>query len=147
MHTGREGMSAMPYFDDFDLSTVDILLISQYVSPLLDLPKHGSVQTPSRARGRRWDEIKSTHSMPFGLRPARHCNSVSVAQSIQHCFKTVLSPCKQIAPAMIFASACARLTLKRSCSTDISSSAVSILTMPPLCHMCSQKPTSKAASS
>lgn len=32
MHTGREGMSAMPYFDDFDLSTVDILLISQYVS-------------------------------------------------------------------------------------------------------------------
>jgi len=33
MHTGREGMSAMPYFDDFDLSTVDILLISQYVSP------------------------------------------------------------------------------------------------------------------
>jgi hypothetical protein len=35
MHTGREGMSAMPYFDDFDLSTVDILLISQYVNPLL----------------------------------------------------------------------------------------------------------------
>jgi hypothetical protein len=34
MHTGREGMSAMPYFDDFDLSTVDILLISQYVPPL-----------------------------------------------------------------------------------------------------------------
>lgn len=33
MHTGREGMSAMPYFDDFDLSTVDILLISQYVPP------------------------------------------------------------------------------------------------------------------
>lgn len=33
MHTGREGMSAMPYFDDFDLSTVDILLISQYVIP------------------------------------------------------------------------------------------------------------------
>ena len=31
MHTGREGMSAMPYFDDFDLSTVDFLLISQYV--------------------------------------------------------------------------------------------------------------------
>ena len=25
-------MSAMPYFDDFDLSTVDILLISQYVA-------------------------------------------------------------------------------------------------------------------
>jgi hypothetical protein len=24
----------MPYFDDFDLSTVDILLISQYVPPI-----------------------------------------------------------------------------------------------------------------
>lgn len=29
MHTGREGMAAMPFFDDFDLSTVDVLLISQ----------------------------------------------------------------------------------------------------------------------
>ena len=35
MHTGREGMAAMPYFDDFDLGTVDILLISQYVCPYL----------------------------------------------------------------------------------------------------------------
>lgn len=33
MHTGREGMAAMPYFDDFDLGLVDILLISQYVLP------------------------------------------------------------------------------------------------------------------
>lgn len=33
MHTGREGMAAMPYFDDFDLGLVDILLISQYVHP------------------------------------------------------------------------------------------------------------------
>lgn len=30
MHTGREGMAAMPYFDDFDLGTVDILLISHF---------------------------------------------------------------------------------------------------------------------
>lgn len=29
MHTAREGMAAMPFFDDFDLGTVDILLISQ----------------------------------------------------------------------------------------------------------------------
>ena len=28
-------MAAMPYFDDFDLGTVDILLISQYVLPPL----------------------------------------------------------------------------------------------------------------
>lgn len=36
MHPGKDGFSALPYFDDFDLSTVDILLISQYVTiPLL----------------------------------------------------------------------------------------------------------------
>lgn len=31
MHTGREGFSALPFYDNFDLSQVDILLISQYV--------------------------------------------------------------------------------------------------------------------
>ena len=31
MHTGKEGTEAMPYFDTFDLETIDILLISQYV--------------------------------------------------------------------------------------------------------------------
>ncbi len=35
-------MSAMPYFDDFDLSTVDILLISQYVASFPSSAKHGS---------------------------------------------------------------------------------------------------------
>lgn len=33
MHTGKEGFAALPFLDDFDLSTVDILLISQYVLP------------------------------------------------------------------------------------------------------------------
>jgi hypothetical protein len=47
MHTGREGMSAMPYFDDFDLSSVDILLISQYVdSPFTSIVVQGG--TPER---------------------------------------------------------------------------------------------------
>jgi hypothetical protein len=31
MHTGKEGTEAMPYLDTFDLETIDILLISQYV--------------------------------------------------------------------------------------------------------------------
>jgi hypothetical protein len=31
MHPAHEGLSAMPFYDDFDLSTVDVLLISQYV--------------------------------------------------------------------------------------------------------------------
>lgn len=34
MHPAYDGLAALPYFDDFDLSTVDILLISQYVTPL-----------------------------------------------------------------------------------------------------------------
>lgn len=34
MHPAKEGFSALPFFDEFDLSTVDILLISQYVIPL-----------------------------------------------------------------------------------------------------------------
>lgn len=40
MHPAKEGFSALPFFDEFDLSTVDILLISQYVGhfpPLLSL--------------------------------------------------------------------------------------------------------------
>ena len=32
MHPAYEGLSAMPFYDEFDLSTVDVLLISQYVS-------------------------------------------------------------------------------------------------------------------
>lgn len=44
MHPAKEGFSALPFFDEFDLSTVDILLISQYVGqslfcvPLVTLP-------------------------------------------------------------------------------------------------------------
>ena len=39
MHTGREGFSALPFYDNFDLSQVDILLISQYVKRSF-LPQH-----------------------------------------------------------------------------------------------------------
>jgi cleavage and polyadenylation specificity factor subunit 3 len=28
-HAGYEGLASLPYYDDFDLSTVDVLLISQ----------------------------------------------------------------------------------------------------------------------
>lgn len=31
MHPAYDGISALPFYDEFDLSTVDILLISQYV--------------------------------------------------------------------------------------------------------------------
>lgn len=29
MHPGYDGLAALPFYDDFDLSTVDVLLISQ----------------------------------------------------------------------------------------------------------------------
>ena len=31
MHPAYDGLAALPYYDEFDLSTVDVLLISQYV--------------------------------------------------------------------------------------------------------------------
>jgi hypothetical protein len=34
MHPAYEGLAALPYYDEFDLSTVDVLLISQYVISL-----------------------------------------------------------------------------------------------------------------
>lgn len=39
MHPAKEGFSALPFFDEFDLSTVDILLISQYVEYTLPFPR------------------------------------------------------------------------------------------------------------
>jgi hypothetical protein len=33
MHPAKDGFAALPFFDEFDLSTVDILLLSQYVIP------------------------------------------------------------------------------------------------------------------
>jgi cleavage and polyadenylation specificity factor subunit 3 len=42
MYSGRDGIAALPYFDEFDLSTIDVLLISQYVpshSLSTDAPK------------------------------------------------------------------------------------------------------------
>jgi hypothetical protein len=31
MHPAKDGFAALPFFDEFDLSTVDVLLLSQYV--------------------------------------------------------------------------------------------------------------------
>ena len=44
MHPAYEGLASLPYYDEFDLSTVDVLLISQYVPCL---PKsHSQRWTP-----------------------------------------------------------------------------------------------------
>lgn len=42
MHPAKEGFSALPFFDEFDLSTVDVLLVSQYVKhPIFSFPCMG----------------------------------------------------------------------------------------------------------
>lgn len=39
MHPAYDGLAALPFYDEFDLSQVDILLISQYVTfPTLKFP-------------------------------------------------------------------------------------------------------------
>jgi hypothetical protein len=60
MHPAKEGFSALPFFDEFDLSTVDILLISQYVdcsfpsdTLLFRRPPSMLHHTPEGPRGRR----------------------------------------------------------------------------------------------
>jgi cleavage and polyadenylation specificity factor subunit 3 len=51
MHPAYSGLAGLPFYDDFDLSTVDVLLISQYVdhislqeSPVLSLSFNLSLQ-------------------------------------------------------------------------------------------------------
>lgn len=50
MHPAKEGFSALPFFDEFDLSTVDILLISQYVTVSLLLSPHSVLGIPGCQR-------------------------------------------------------------------------------------------------
>ena len=38
MHPAYDGLAALPFYDEFDLSQVDVLLISQYVPLLSDFP-------------------------------------------------------------------------------------------------------------
>lgn len=66
-------MSAMPFLDEFDLSTVDILLISQYVEPPLrashPLVKYGralcllasQLKTASKLSKTEWHEHEKPH--------------------------------------------------------------------------------------
>jgi hypothetical protein len=98
MHTGREGMSAMPYFDDFDLSTVDILLISQYVPTL----------PPSAlASGCIWilrgivekARLEAPY-MSYKLDPFTHISVVSVAQPTNTILFNKL-PCSSESLAML----------------------------------------------
>ena len=67
MHTGKEGFDALPFFDEFDLATVDVLLISQYVNVLI--PATGTVLDPLTLSqrdsvARRNGQIWGAHDIP-----------------------------------------------------------------------------------
>lgn len=42
MHPAYDGLASLPFYDEFDLSQVDVLLISQYVSTLIPLYHFGN---------------------------------------------------------------------------------------------------------
>lgn len=55
MHPAKEGFAALPFFDEFDLSTVDVLLISQYVrSPFLRSVLYSAPIISMRREGYPW---------------------------------------------------------------------------------------------
>jgi hypothetical protein len=79
MHPAYEGLSGMPFYDEFDLSTVDVLLISQYVlSSSLRLLRFWLEVWPritvSVNGGRAWHaqvESCTSETMEFICMPAR----------------------------------------------------------------------------
>lgn len=46
MHPAYDGLASLPYYDEFDLSTVDVLLISQYVTTCSLLWELHALSTP-----------------------------------------------------------------------------------------------------
>lgn len=61
----------MPYFDDFDLSTVDLLLISQYVPPIpLSNVAFGNFGHSGKSTRRQWMEVRCiSHLLDYGHKP------------------------------------------------------------------------------
>ena len=151
MHTGREGMSAMPYFDDFDLSTVDILLISQYVA----LPSSPRVQSSvfAIAFTRRHPvgallRLQRRDPKKKGLRAAAGYMPVAMFVFVAHSIHS-FQPSKSSSALYwrIFYSNLERIHPYRSSLLThilMSDCTVSILIMQPPCHTSLQRPTLKA---
>ena len=75
MHPAKEGFAALPFFDDFDLSTVDILLISQYVEyfPFVQLRIPGIVIVHLEKRGSIQSKAETAAQIDLVI-SARHCD-------------------------------------------------------------------------
>lgn len=83
MHPAKEGFAALPFFDEFDLSTVDILLISQYVNlpfPFPFIRRKGDVSFQSRASHHVCGmKINGVVLLPVSLPVRRSCISAFVS--------------------------------------------------------------------
>ena len=162
MHTGKEGSDAMPYFDTFDLETIDILLISQYVKMLpFHLPplartqeqclanpyqRQSTVSISSASSTQRADQC----DLPLGR--GTHCTSSADEQynPFNHsrflCLPAMSAPQRLIVElllsyhSMFFPATATPILTNRT-------SPVSTSTTSPPSHTSSAKPLSKAASS
>lgn len=150
MHPAKEGFSALPFFDEFDLSTVDVLLISQYVHLfcLHYIRNHGKhdrrsfCTCPYEAPGLFGSLLPSAASMeehnPLHIYEKAQYNSMSCIYFLYHCtFLSLELEC---------------FLLRRVCSwlSHLTNSMVcivstSIIRLPS--HMFSARQTSKEESS
>lgn len=142
MHPAHEGLSAMPFYDEFDLSTVDVLLISQYVYVHSGLHLY--------RRGRALAHHCSRRRISRELCPAASCISESMEHYLHLTFRLHDVPIPE-APAPVHSRtrphplpAISTLRLLRTCANMCS---VSTSTMLPPYHMSSQRQTSKAGCS
>jgi hypothetical protein len=124
MHPAYEGLSAMPFYDDFDLSTVDVLLISQYVySHLLSV-----IASWWRIPGiSLQSDFRRTFWLPHHVYQ-KQWNIICIIQFDSGDMPPVVSP---------------PFTMLHKANNP----PVSTLTTPPLCPTFSPKPTSRAVSS
>lgn len=161
MYSGRDGIAALPYFDEFDLSTIDVLLISQYVpflflsdgvsKPLYPTVAFIAVQCLGITLHTRkfYAHVESRCLLLFHV-CVKSCTSLDESQ-----YKNIQTPPSSHAN-LLCVSACPRayadsivpLTVRRAFDPELTKpNSVSISTMPLPCPTSSPKRTSKAESS
>jgi hypothetical protein len=130
----------MPFYDEFDLSTVDVLLISQYVFSFASWRREQGASHAVGQLGLVW-HVPTRYSVyekqwnTFCIIPIRLCD---VTWS-----PDVTVPLVHMSPHILANSS---FRLNPGTSTSLTAS-VSTLIMQPRCHMSSRRRTSRDASS
>jgi hypothetical protein len=151
MHPAKEGFSALPFFDEFDLSTVDVLLISQYVFPSF------FAMHEIQSLGKCWSLCAGTHiaRCETSVDLAVYCWNLSLwkhrffpwiymSTPIQfECHANI--PCTPVPFELLNLSALCYFPMTVTVANGMLS-IVSTSTTPQPFHMFSAKPTSKAES-